>query len=197
MHNLYLSFDIEADGDVPSLSNMLSIGIVAFDKKGNEVSSFQRNIKPRTDPRYAANERCKREFWDKQPDLSEWVATNAVTPEQAIGELAFWLAGLDENVAWIARPAAYDWQWLKAYYEQYKPRGAPKLDYTATCISTLWKVYCHKYGIEGDENKRVTWTRLSQGKPHTHNPEDDAREQGIAFFEIVKDLGWLEATATA
>ena len=39
MTEVFLSFDVEADGDAPTVSNMLSIGIVALNVKAEEVGA--------------------------------------------------------------------------------------------------------------------------------------------------------------
>lgn len=80
MTTLYLSFDIEADGSAPSIHNMLSIGIYGFDNNNVNVFNYQRNIAPHASR--TPEERCMKEFWEKNPEAWKFVHQNQVTAEQ-------------------------------------------------------------------------------------------------------------------
>src|SRR5437879_2557662 len=117
---LYASFDIEADGSCPAKNSMLSIGIVFFNGAGKEVRTYQRNIKPL--PGKEQEKRCMVEFWAKHPDVWAFVTSNQVDAKVFVDELAAILADLTKDgsqVTWVAHPAAYDWQWLKNYYDTF------------------------------------------------------------------------------
>ena len=43
---LFAHFDIEADGPSPALNNMISIGVVFTNQKGDEVGNFLGDIEP-------------------------------------------------------------------------------------------------------------------------------------------------------
>jgi len=75
MPRLYLSFDIEADGECPVLSNMLSLGIVALTAQGQEVFTFQRNILETPDRH--PSDRCLREFWHKNQTAWDFVHSDS------------------------------------------------------------------------------------------------------------------------
>jgi hypothetical protein len=186
MYNLYLSFDVEADGSCPLLNNMLSLGIAGYDSNGKEIVSFQRNILPIKG--HEPEQRCMDEFWSKEPEAWIFVNTNRVTPQKAMGDLADLLTNLKKSnwkIIWVARPAAYDWQWIKNYYDAFAPKNAPPIGYSAKCLSTMWWLYVKQNNLCKEEDSNM-WKTLTEGFPHTHNPLDDARSQGTAFIKLSK-----------
>ena len=62
---LYLSFDIKADGNNVMCNNMLSIGIYGIDKSENEVFTFYANIEELDG--HIQDKRCMQEFWSHHP----------------------------------------------------------------------------------------------------------------------------------
>ena len=78
---LYLSFDIEADGDSPVLNSMLSIGIYGFDKNGKGVVEFQRNMYPH--PSKVVDKRSISEFWERIQKAWSFVKTNQI-PQKSV-----------------------------------------------------------------------------------------------------------------
>lgn len=182
METCYLSFDIEADGDSPSVSNMLSIGVYGLTKNKTEVCRFQRNLKPLPDKK--ASTRCMTEFWDKNPDAWKFVNSDQQDPVKAMKELADLLTELKTKyrLVWVAAPAAYDWQWLKAYYEQMRlvyPE-TPDIGFRAFCVSTLLASYCKRKNLDSGK----TWKELAERDVLTHDPLDDAIVQGTLFVNL-------------
>lgn len=186
METCYLSFDIEADGDSPSVSNMLSIGVYGLTRDKKEVCRFQRNLTPLPDKK--ASPRCMTEFWDKHPDAWNFVNQNRQDPILVMKELADLYIDLSKiyKLVWIAAPAAYDWQWLNAYYclmrEKYP--DTPNIGFKAHCISSLLTSYCKRNKLETNK----TWKELAEKEVLTHDPLDDAIVQGTLFVNLcIKD----------
>lgn len=178
------SFDIEADGQSPALNSMLSIGIVAYNESGKEIDTFQINLEPI--PGHVQEERCMREFWDKEPEAWKFVNTNRVPAERAIMALEEWLKKYNQFTwNWIARPASYDWMWLKYYHEKFGSVNRRDIGYQCICLSTIFKTYCILNRIK---DKEAFEKELTTGEEVTHNPLDDARYQGKLFFELKKKL---------
>ncbi len=183
---LYMHFDVEADGECPDTSNMLSLGISGAVADGTEVYTYLQNITPRDDR--APGERCMREFWDKNPVAWAAVTKDQVTPACAMALLAFDVARLRETyrLTWVASPAAFDWQWLKAYWESFGPVDKPYLGYYAKCLTTMWWAYRTQYNWSKDEIA-ARWHSLVGGDVElTHIPLDDARQQSKAWFSLCR-----------
>src|SRR3990167_5770232 len=143
MQKLYISFDIEADGQCPSVSSMLSIGMCGLLADGTEVFSWQRNLYPLADRK--PEERCMTEFWSKQPEAWKFVQQDQLAADDAMIELADNIRELKlkYRLVWVASPSAYDWQWLKAYYELTRKThpDMPDIGFSARCLSSMWWSY--------------------------------------------------------
>ena len=190
VETLFISFDIEADGETPALHSMIALGAVAFVRSGREVSTWQSNIMQRADRTPSA--RCMNEFWRQHPDAWAEVLAGPKTPRDAMMSFATWYAELKTtytSIKFVAAPAAFDWQWLLAYYREFAPPSAPDLGYMATCVSTLREAYKLVRGRDAR-----TCDELAGGaNACPHNPLSDARYQMRTFLALVEDL---EATDT-
>ena len=72
----YVSIDIEADGPVPGLNSMLSLGAAAFTSDGALAQTFSANLEPL--PEAYEDERTMR-WWASQP--AAWEACHAQTQD--------------------------------------------------------------------------------------------------------------------
>ena len=182
--NLYLSFDIEADGPAPNVNSMISIGIYGFDGMGKEVVSYQRNIEPH--PTRVVDKRTKEEFWDKHPEMYKFIQTKQATAEETMNEIAkLYKSYIDTGyrVNWVAWPSAYDWQWLNCYYHEFGPPDKPYIGFSAKCASTARWIYC-KNNPMSDKEYNTMLENFAEGEKATHNPLDDARYQGKISFNL-------------
>jgi hypothetical protein len=188
---LFLSFDIEADGPNPAQNSMVSIGIWGFTPQGKEVVSYQRNIEPH--PTRVADQRTKEEFWDKNPEIKKFVQTNQISAEKCmreIGKLYTDLQGKGYKITWVARPSGYDWGFLNVYFHTFHPDQAKKpwIGFSAKCISSVLWGYELANNLSADE-KNSLWDELTEKAPFTHNPLDDAKFQGKLLINMMKKMG--------
>jgi hypothetical protein len=185
---LYLSFDIEADGPSPTVNSMLSIGIYGFNGRGDEVVSYQRNIEPLRNR--IMDKQTKEDFWDKNPEMYEFIRTNRISPQQCMSEIAdiYNKYKNTHKITWVAWPSAYDWQWLNSYYHEFGPNDKPDIGFSAKCISTALWIYCKQNGLSKRQEKEL-WTELRGCESVTHNPLDDSRCQGKVMFGLMDKYG--------
>lgn len=197
--SVYASLDIEADGPAPvrgdgkdgkKVGNMLSLGVVVVDKNKCEVGSFRSNLAAPNDVH--ADPATMFEFWSKHQDQWKRATEGAVDPHVVFERFNSFLLGLEarHHVVWVAKPAAYDWQWLNTYWHQYKPAEGPvaRFAFKAHCTSTLFWVYCEQRGIPRSDWAKAT-QELSEQLPHTHDALDDARQQACLFVNVARELG--------
>jgi len=192
--NLYLSFDIEADGQSPAQHNMLSFGLSVLDDAGQEIAAFECNILEQDG--HTADPRTMEEFWAQHPDAWEATRHDRQTPAEFVRRLVEFLASLPPNARrrWVAKPAAYDWQWLNAYFHSYRDRAQhPLIDigFKADCISTMLQVHLAQRGIRERAAVALECERLSGRQPHTHRAIDDARQQARLFYSLGCELRCL------
>ena len=192
MEKIYLSFDIEADGQSPAFNNMLSIGIAGYKVNGDVVLEWQKNILP--DHEKHMEQRCWDEFWSKQPDAWNFVHTNQVSMTDAMLDLSKTLKTLSNTYKfdWVARPSAYDWQWLKYYYERVREHHPDmyNIGYTAKCLSSMWWNYCKRHHLT-QEQENDLWKQLEGGVTVNHNSLQDAHAQARVFLGLLKLDGIL------
>lgn len=183
-NNAYLSFDIESDGPCPSTNSMISIGIFVFNGKGEKITTFQRNIIPhatrKADP-------VTKKFWDKHPKIVEFMKTDQVSAEQCMSDLSEFYKSikLTYKPTWMARPSAFDWQWVNTYYREFGHPDRVDIGYSSMCVSTLLWAY---KAINPDVKWNVLMKELEEGLVGDHNPLNDAKCQAMVALNICDKL---------
>lgn len=208
---VYLHADIEADGNSPANSNMLGFGVVATNGDGTELGAIEANIFPRDEvtsvldpvsgqtklkPLYVPGPQlAPGGFWTREENQPAWeyLQKNRVSPTEAMSQLdEFRNKILDlcpgSKIDWVMRPAAYDWQWIKAYWELYAPEGATDIGFSATCLSTMRDARKNRLR-QTKEEARAEWASWTAGHPLTHKAIDDARHQAAAFHGLCEAEG--------
>ena len=116
--SLFISFDVETDGDTPLLNNMLSIGIVGITLTEDIVLKYQTGLVPLEG--HESTEQVMN-FWLSQPSAySKVQALPKISPLEFYNQLSTELTNLSKNykdIKFIAKPANFDWMFLKCYYE--------------------------------------------------------------------------------
>ena len=146
-----ISFDIEADGRLPSTSSMIELGMVVGNIVTNEIiHRFKVAIKPRTD---RAPDENTAKFWKDNQARYDEIMANAIEPKAAMERVYYEVLRpylFDNNIGYstifIAHPAAYDWQWLSEYFWTYlgdKSAEFPSwgIGHKAICISSTLAFY--------------------------------------------------------
>jgi hypothetical protein len=184
---LYLSFDLEADGPVPGIYSMLSLGLCAFDIFGQVVWEQEYNLEPLPDAREDENTMA---WWRKPEQAAAWahLAKNRQSPEVAMKHLMESVQRLKINykIVPVAWPACFDWMFLHWYMHKFV--GYNPLGRTARCGVT----YC--WAVAKTTNPNVDMDHLLKrwSDPrfanHTHRALDDAREQGARFVNMLREV---------
>ncbi len=201
-NNIYAHFDIEADGQSVFENNMISLGIVFTDSNGTEVNSFLGDIESLEG--HEADPATINEFWlrdDNNKAEFKRIKDNSRPVENVMGDLAKVLAeyaSQKHKVVWVARPAAYDWQFLKNYYEHFKPTKvaldngtivkSPSMGFKAECLSSMWSMYCRMNKLSREEQDKL-WLSMGDGYGMTHNPLDDCRFQSRIYHNLCEKVG--------
>jgi DNA polymerase III epsilon subunit-like protein len=182
-NTLYISLDIEADGPVPGLYSMISLGAVAF-QNGQEVAEFYKTMDPLPD---ATQHPDTMKFWARFPEAWEEVNTNTVNPGFAMLAFHNWLSDLRNSrgggLTAVGYPAAFDYMFVNWYMVNFLNQnimGFSALDIKSYAAGLLRRRYRKTVKHEMPEE----WF---EGLPeHTHIAIDDAREQGMLFMNILK-----------
>ena len=179
---IYVSVDIEADGKIPSQSNLMSIGAAKVDPESLLVyDTFHINLLPRED---AVPDPDTMEWWSKYPNALKAATIGAVEPLEAMQKFRDWLLG--PRPVFVGYPATYDFMWVYDYFIRYLgecPFGFSGLD-IKTLAMTVMDV---PYPQAVKRRMPREWFR-GTGK-HSHLAVQDAVEQAMLFAAIMKEIG--------
>ena len=180
----YVSIDIEADGPVPGLHSMLSLGAAAFTSEGVLGNTFWVNLEPL--PEASEDTRTMR-WWASQPVAWEACRTDPEAPESAMRRFRSWIQHQHEAVGlpvMVAFPAAYDAMWIQWYLHRFV--GDDPFRRRAIDVKTLAMVAMGAgYRATTKSSLPRRWRPAAK---HTHIAVDDAVEQGELFVNIVREL---------
>lgn len=196
---LFAHFDIEADGPSPACNNMLSIGIVFTDNNGSMVTEFLGDFEVL--PGKCEDPLTMQEFWERDANNKEELARirkNARPVMTVMTELNQFISNLKaKRITWVARPAAYDWQWLNYYQYYYLHHGGigslsgnpNRQVFKAIDASTMRDIYQVQSNLDNKaiDEQFKKWTDES-GFKMTHNALDDARFQAMVYHKLYSAL---------
>ncbi len=183
--DVYFSVDVEADGPVPLVHSMLSLGACV-------AATYDGRRFVRADPTartfYAELRPVGDEFVPEALAVSgldrDRLATEGEPPEQAMTRFARWVeqAADGGRPVLVAYPASYDWPWVSAYLGRFAPGLAPFGFSGVLDLKTMYLV-CARVRI-GKATKRSMPRGLLSDRPHTHHALDDAVEQADLFANL-------------
>lgn len=180
----YISVDIEADGPVPGLNSMLSLGAALFTHKGRLADTFSVNLQ--TLPGACENLQTM-QWWTRQPEAWETCRRQTQGPGQAMRSFVDWVRTHAQNLGapvMVAYPAAYDAMWVQWYMHRFTGDDCFRLrviDIRTLAMAAMGKGY-------RETAKARMPKRWCTGTRHTHVAVDDAKEQGEIFMNIVREL---------
>ncbi len=173
---ILVSVDIEADGPIPGVNSMLSLGAARVDGVGPD---FYVELRPVSDQ--YVTEALAVSGLDRV-----MLARTGLAPAEAMRQFKQWLGELGRRVVFASFSS---WDWVFVYYYLVRfgdgsPFGHSSLD--------MKSFYMGKY--------RTDWRGTSKGSivkarpylveglaPHTHNALDDAREQAALLRRMLAD----------
>jgi len=184
---IYVSIDIEADGPIPGMNSMLSLGAAAFrlgDRLPLPGGTFTVNLKPLD---RAAQDPDTMKWWATQPDAWKAATENAVDPFVAMTDFVKWIRSLPGKPVLVGFPATYDFMWVYWYTVRFTGFPAP-FGFQGMDIKTIaaLKLHC-PFREATKKNMPRAWF---DGAPqHTHKSLDDAIGQGVLFINMLVDKG--------
>ncbi|MEM5471910.1 3'-5' exoribonuclease [Hoeflea sp. AS60] len=182
---IYFSFDIEADGPVPGLYSMLSIGICVA---GRTVAGSYVEADPEEKTMYLEMQPISEDFVEAAMSVNklnrEHLRVHGVSPHDAMKRLSDWILGCAEdlNPVLVAYPSTFDWTFLSYYFHRFLG-GALPVSFTRVCdVRTMLVV----------KSQSMFYTPTAQCLPPellveragTHNGLIDAIEQARLFSSI-------------
>ena len=182
MHEILVSADVEADGPIPGVYSMLSLGAAAYTPDKRQVATFEVNLD--TLPG-AATHPDTMEWWKQFPEAWAHSRRDPVDPAEAMSRFAAWVKALPGKPVLLVYPA-WDYMWIHWYLVRFlgaSPFGLGALDIKSYVLAL-------RGGNFHDISKSSmpkSW--FDPGVTHTHRALDDAVEQGVLFCNILAEQG--------
>lgn len=196
--NLYLSFDIESDGNNPMLNNMISIGFYGLDDNLTKIFEFEANIEKLEG--HESDPECMTTFWNLPENQGAWdyLQQNKKKYIDVMAELSWHFKTLSETykLIFVAHPSAFDWMYFKCYYELARQNLIQKdpslkmhnIGYSCECSSTLWNLYKRQNNLSSNAASKVYKEISEVDESKEHIAIEDARCQGIAYVKLRNNL---------
>ena len=181
----YISVDVEADGPVPGLHSMLSLGAAAYNAWGQQVGKFSANLETLEG---ATTDAGTMAWWGKQPEAWKKARERAQDPKKVMEDFHLFALGdgpkRSGRPVMVTYPAAFDAMWIVWYLHRFTS-GDP---FRRRCIDVktmAMQVLGGGYANAAKRNMPASWF---SGRKHTHVAIQDAIEQGELFVNIVEAL---------
>ena len=180
----YVSIDIEADGPIPGVHSMLSLGAAAFTSDGVLGETFSANLEQL--PEAHEDVRTMR-WWASQATAWEACRTDPEPPRAAMHRFHAWLERQHAAVGlpvMVAFPAAYDAMWVQWYLRRFvddDPFRRRAIDVKTLAMVAIGRGY-------RSTTKSTMPKHWRPPTKHTHVAVEDAVEQGELFVNIMREL---------
>lgn len=178
--DIYISTDIETDGQVLGIHSMLSLGSAAFFEDKTLIDTFSVNLETLLE---ATPNSKTMEWWKTQPQAWEACRKNLQPPEQAMKDYCRWLEEIPGNLIFVGHPMVFDFRFIDYYLYRFvgrNPFGYATVD-IRSYIMGMNRMSLRQAGIEQLPK------RLFDELPHTHIALDDAIEQGALFCNLLAE----------
>jgi hypothetical protein len=178
---VYISIDVETNGPIPGPYSMLSLGAVAFDASGTELSSWYQNFDlldgSHADPKTQA-------FWEQNKNAYDLTRICTHPPSEAMTWFVSWVRSLPGTPVAVASPAGFDFTWVYWYLIRFTGSSP----FSFSCIDVKTMVMTMLKLPYRDSSKQAWKASWQSGLPHTHHALSDAREQGVSFCKMLQEL---------
>ncbi len=181
---IFSSEDCEADGPIPGVNSMLSLGSAVFDMDKNLLGTFCQNFLELDGA--VQDERTMQEFWLANPkNEAAYNATRVDMVHPKIGMQRFhdFLNSFGERPVMMGFPASFDFGMRHWYFHKFlgdDPSGFSCLDIKSYAASVLKIPF--RYSAKRNYPKR--WV---EKLPHNHHCLVDAIGQGVLGINILRE----------
>lgn len=172
----YIAVDVEADGPIPGLYSMLSLGMAVVGRPDLRFYTEIRPISQEFEPAALAVSGLDRDR----------LLREAPAAEDAMAAAAAWIHGLrrEGRPVFLAGPAVFDGMYVHWYFVRFLGRSPFNASGAGIDLRSYWM------GLTGDEwvstRKSVIKQKLRlEGLPHTHHAGEDAAELAAVFEAVL------------
>lgn len=184
-NEVYISFDIEADGPYPGDYSMLSIGLCVAGQREN--GQFRR-ANPKRQTKYIEFKPISEHFVPEAMAVNgldrEALFKTGSNPETGILEINDWIEEISNrsNPVLVAYPSTFDWPFLTYYFGKFLGKS-PAVAFTRVCdLRTL--IVAKSGQTYYTATDKCLPSELLPQKARSHNALRDAMEQAELFANV-------------
>jgi hypothetical protein len=179
-----VSVDGEFTGPIPGPYSMISLGAVAYDPAGNELTRFKINIDELPG---AGRDPATMAWWAEHPEAWKISTEHPIQAKEAMEELDRWLASLPGRPKLMGWPLPVDFMFIYWYYVNFMGK-MPPFGYDGIDIKTYAMAQMKTKTLSGESSgvsrKMVQELLGISGEDFSHDPVDDASRQGRLYFGL-------------
>jgi 3'-5' exoribonuclease Rv2179c-like domain len=184
MPEILVSVDGEFTGLIPGPHSMISLGAVAYDPDGDELSRFKVNICELPD---ANRDPTTMAWWAEHPEAWKASTDNPIGAAEAMHRFDRWLASLPGRPKLMGWPLPVDFMFVYWYYVNFLGK-APPFGYDGIDIKTYAMAQLKTATLSGKSSgvsrKMVQELLGIPTDDFSHDPVDDASQQGKLYFGL-------------
>lgn len=184
---IYISVDIETGGPIPGKFSMLSLGACVVDDSF-KLTGEEYWINLEELPGTSIDPVTKTEFWDKNPEAWKACRKNLLSPKDGMKQFDSWLSNLEKKynakLVFVSYP---NWDFTFVHWYLMEFVGNSRFSFASLDMKTLAMALLKtKFRDVGKRTMPKQW--FDPKLKHTHVAVEDAREQGITFSNMMKEL---------
>lgn len=191
MTDIYVSIDIETTGPAPGLYSMISLGVAAFTRDGEERGIWSRNLAElnaieaeRAAP--ASRHPDTMAFWAEHPEAWARATADPQRPGEAMASFVAWVEDLSGKPIAAAWPAAFDFAFVNWYCHRFT--GGNPLGFACLDIRSLAQGLTYSRGYHDLREGQIKAMREEVDREGLteHVAVDDAIEQGRLLVALLR-----------
>ncbi len=180
--DIYISTDVDADGPIPGVYSMLSLGAAAFTLDKGLVGTFSVNLE--TLPDATAHEDTM-DWWSTQPEAWSACREDLHHPLFAMKSYVAWVKNFSQKPVFVAYPVGFDFTFV--YWYMIRFVGESPFRHSAIDIRSYAMGMLNKKEYRKSTKRYMPKRWFSADTPHTHKALDDAIEQGVLFCNMLTE----------
>ena len=178
---MFFSVDIETDGPLVGIHSMLSLGSVALDDEGKEISTFYMNLK---ELEGAVQDAETMTWWADKPKAWTAARKDPKDPKEVMKAFVVWVKGIAEprnsKPIFLAYPTVFDYAYVRWYL----------IKFTGSDVFNLNSIDIRSYAMRASgkdySNSKVDFFEGHKKKELSHVALADARDQAAIFVDLYK-----------
>lgn len=181
--DMFFSTDIETDGPLVGVHSMLSLGSVAFDHEGREISQFSMNLEALND---ATQDPDTMRWWSERPKAWEDARRDSRNVAEVMCAFELWVKGIagprNATPIFLAYPVGFDYTFVRWYLLKFA--GNDPFQFDTVDIQSYAYALIGKHFEDSSMKKLPEKYKKDTSGKLPHIAVQDAQIQGRIFMSL-------------